>query len=106
MFSEPLDLSNNVGTRARGAQRRAAAWRSPSPLNGERAGVRGENVLSCPNHPSQKLVTSDFPVHSKPGTFCGSEKLGNHPFFHVAADWKVRAPFTAGPRRWNFSSRN
>src|SRR5260221_1910364 len=41
--------------------------------------------------------SADFPVRSNPGTLYGSGKFCNPPFFHAAADWKVRAPFLNPP---------
>ena len=44
------------------------------------------------------LTRIDFPVRSNFGTLNGSEEFRNARFFHIAADWKVRAPFLTPPR--------
>src|SRR5437762_1579998 len=41
--------------------------------------------------------SADFPVRSNSGRLYGSGKFCNPPFFHAAADWKVRAPFLNPP---------
>jgi hypothetical protein len=38
--------------------------------------------------------SADFPVRSNPRRFYGAEQFCNAGSFHVAADWKVRAPIS------------